>query len=284
MSLHKIVRQNLLSLVNEGLDPNKIPDHKYYAFDWDDNIMNMPTKIMVVDENGTEVGLSTEDFAEYRHILGKEPFVYDGKNIVGYAEGPFRFFREGGDQQFLKDVLLASFGPSWDDFVECINGGSIFSIITARGHNPNILKQAVYILIKNDIGGIDQEKLVQSLKDYREIAGEEMKGDDTMISDYLDMCRFYPVSFGTGAEANPEEGKINALREFIGYVKQLSQQIGGKVLFKNDVTNNFVIPKIGFSDDDLKNIEKVKEFLNKEFGKQSPVQTYLTKANTKIKY
>lgn len=284
MSLHKIVRQNLLSLVNEGLDPNKIPDHKYYAFDWDDNIMNMPTKIMVVDENGTEVGLSTEDFAEYRHVLGKEPFVYDGKNIVGYAEGPFRFFREGGDQQFLKDVLLASFGPSWDDFVECINGGSIFSIITARGHNPNILKQAVYILIKNDIGGIDQEKLVQSLKDYREIAGEEMKGDDTMISDYLDMCRFYPVSFGTGAEANPEEGKINALREFIGYVKQLSQQIGGKVLFKNDVTNNFVIPKIGFSDDDLKNIEKVKEFLNKEFGKQSPVQTYLTKANTKIKY
>ena len=284
MSLHKIVRQNLLSLVNEGLDPNKIPDHKYYAFDWDDNIMNMPTKIMLVDENGVEVGLSTEDFAEYRHILGKEPFVYDGKNIVGYAEGPFRFFREGGDQQFLKDVLLASFGPSWDDFVECINGGSIFSIITARGHNPNILKQAVYILIKNDIGGIDQEKLVQSLKDYREIAGEEMKGDDTMISDYLDMCRFYPVSFGTGAEANPEEGKINALREFIGYVKQLSQQIGGKVLFKNDVTNNFVIPKIGFSDDDLKNIEKVKEFLNKEFGKQSPVQTYLTKANTKIKY
>lgn len=284
MSLRKILRQNLLSLVSEGLDPNKIPDHKYYAFDWDDNIMNMPTKIMVVDENGVEVGLSTEDFAEYRHILGKEPFVYDGKNIVGYAEGPFRFFREGGDQQFLKDVLLASFGPSWDDFVECINGGSIFSIITARGHNPNILKQAVYILIKNDIGGIDQEKLVQSLKDYREIAGEEMKGDDTMISDYLDMCRFYPVSFGTGAEANPEEGKINALREFIGYVKQLSQQIGGKVLFKNDVTNNFVIPKIGFSDDDLKNIEKVKEFLNKEFGKQIPVQTYLTKANTKIKY
>lgn len=284
MSLRKILRQNLLSLVSEGLDPNKIPDHKYYAFDWDDNIMNMPTKIMVVDENGVEVGLSTEDFAEYRHILGKEPFVYDGKNIVGYAEGPFRFFREGGDQQFLKDVLLASFGPSWDDFVECINGGSIFSIITARGHNPNILKQAVYILIKNDIGGIDQEKLVQSLKDYREIAGEEMKGDDTMISDYLDMCRFYPVSFGTGAEANPEEGKINALREFIGYVKQISQQIGGKVLFKNDVTNNFVIPKIGFSDDDLKNIEKVKEFLNKEFGKQSPVQTYLTKANTKIKY
>jgi hypothetical protein len=60
--------------------------------------------------------------------------------------------------------------------------------------------------------------------------------------------------------------------------------LGGKVLFKNDVSNNFVIPKIGFSDDDLKNIEKVKEFLAKEFGKESPVQTYLTKSNIKTRY
>jgi hypothetical protein len=270
--------------MSEGLDPKRLPDHKYYAFDWDDNIMNMPTKIIVLDDEGKELGLSTEDFAEYRHILGKEPFIYDGKNVVGYAERPFRNFRDEGEQQFLKDVLIASFGPSWDDFVECINGGSIFSIITARGHNPNILKQAVFLLIKNDIGGIDQETLVQSLKDYREIAGEEIKDDTTLITEYLDMCKFYPVSFGTGAEANPEEGKINALREFISYVQKLAKEIGGKVLFKNDVTNNFVIPKIGFSDDDPRNIEKVKEFLSKEFGKESPVQTYLTKANTKTKY
>jgi hypothetical protein len=45
-----------------------------------------------------------------------------------------------------------------------------------------------------------------------------------------------------------------------------------------------VIPKIGFSDDDLKNIEKVKEFLAKEFGNENPVQTYLTKSNIKTKY
>jgi len=284
MNLKKIVHKNLIKLVNEGLDPDKLPDHKYYAFDWDDNVMNMPTKIMVVDNQGNELGISTEDFAEHRHQLGKEPFVYDGKTVVGYANNPFRFFRGEGEKQFLKDVMVASFGPSWDDFVECINGGSIFSIITARGHNPEVLKEAVYKLIKSDIGGIDQEKLVQSLKDYREISGEEIKDDDTLIREYLEMCRFHPVSFGTGAEANPEEGKIIALREFIGYVKRLSQEIGGKTLFKNDVSNNFVIPKIGFSDDDLKNIEKVKEFLSKEFGNNNPVQTYLTKSNIKTKY
>ena len=79
-------------------------------------------------------------------------------------------------------------------------------------------------------------------------------------------------------------GSCMANVEFIGYVKRLSQEIGGKTLFKNDVSNNFVIPKIGFSDDDLKNIEKVKEFLSAEFGKESPVQTYLTKSNIKTRY
>ena len=283
MILKDIIKKNLNSIF-EGLDPNKLPDHKYYAFDWDDNVMNMPTKIMLLDDTGNEVGMSTDDFAEYRLEIGNNPFVYNGKTIVSYAENPFRYFRQEGEKQFLIDIMSAGFGPSWDDFVECINGGSIFAIITARGHNPNILKQAVYKLIKNDVGGIDQEKLVQSLKDYREIAGEDIKDDDTLIREYLEMCKFHPVSFGTGSASNPEEGKINALRDFIGYVKELSSQIGGKALFKNDVTNNFVVPSIGFSDDDIRNIEKVKEFLSKEFGKQSPVQTYLTKSSIKTKY
>ena len=75
MNLKKSIRQHLSRIV-EGLDPNKLPDHKYYAFDWDDNVMNMPTQIMVQDEKGNEVGMSTEDFAEHRHNLGKKPFVY----------------------------------------------------------------------------------------------------------------------------------------------------------------------------------------------------------------
>jgi hypothetical protein len=42
--------------------------------------------------------------------------------------------------------MLAKPGPAWDDFVEAINNGSIFSIVTARGHNPNVLKRGVYRL------------------------------------------------------------------------------------------------------------------------------------------
>ena len=58
---------------------------KYYAFDWDDNIVHMPTKIVLKTEDGDEVGMSTDDFAEYRGIIGKEPFDYNGETIVGFA-------------------------------------------------------------------------------------------------------------------------------------------------------------------------------------------------------
>ena len=34
----------------------------YYAFDFDDNILTMPTQILVLDQNGEEVGMTTEEF------------------------------------------------------------------------------------------------------------------------------------------------------------------------------------------------------------------------------
>jgi hypothetical protein len=50
------------------------PDLKYYAFDWDDNLVHMPTKIILLDVDGNEVPMSTEDFATFRGQIGKENF------------------------------------------------------------------------------------------------------------------------------------------------------------------------------------------------------------------
>ncbi len=36
MNLKKSIRRQLLEMVTEGMDPSGLPDHKYYAFDWDD--------------------------------------------------------------------------------------------------------------------------------------------------------------------------------------------------------------------------------------------------------
>ena len=52
------------------MDEKNTPDMDYWAFDWDDNIMIMPTKIILKDSNGKEIGMSTEDFAEYKDIVG----------------------------------------------------------------------------------------------------------------------------------------------------------------------------------------------------------------------
>jgi hypothetical protein len=274
----------------EGFKSEGAPDLKYYAFDWDDNIVHMPTKILVQDEDGNEVGMSTDDFAEFRHKIGQEPFTYKGNTIIDYSDSPFRNFRTEGDKRFVIDAMLAKPGPSWNDFVECINGGSIFSIITARGHNPNTLKEATYNFIISNHNGINKKTLVDNLKKYRSLTSSKLKEsfdvdftDKELINEYLDLCRFYPVTFGEGSAANPEEGKIKAMREFISYCRELAQLVGKKAYFKNDVENNEVIPTIGFSDDDLKNVEKMKEFLSKEYDK-NPVKTYLTKGGEKKEF
>lgn len=266
--------------LKEGFDDVGNPDLKYYAFDWDDNILNMPTQIMVLTDDGKEVGMSTEDFAEYRGVLGKEPFIYNGDNVVGYAEDPYRNFTVKGDSQFIVDAMVADEGPSWSDFVEAVNGGSIFSIITARGHTPSVLRDAVYNMIMTNHKGISKDTLISNLKKYRDFTGEDDMTDDDMIEMYLNLLKFHPVTYGEGSAANPEEGKIKALRDFISYVKEMSSKLNQRAFFKNDIKNNFV-PMIGFSDDDPGNIDSIKDFLDKEYKDDKPVKTYLTKGGEK---
>ena len=268
--------------LQEGFKDEKSPDLKYYAFDWDDNIVHMPTKIVVKDDNGEEVGMSTDDFAEHRQHIGKEDFNYKGHKIVGYAENPFRNFRTEGDRDFLIDAMKAKEGPAFKDFREAINNGSIFSIITARGHNPNTLKQAVYNYIINDFNGISKKELVKNLKKYRSFTGEEDMSDNDLIKSYLAMNKYHPVSFGNEEGAtNPEEAKVRAMDDFVDYIKGMAAILNKRAWLKNDVSNKFIpsMPSIGFSDDDPRNIEVMKKhFKNKP---DNIVKTYSTAGGTK---
>jgi hypothetical protein len=267
--------------LREGISELGTPDMKYYAFDWDDNIMTMPTKIILKDEDGNEVGMTTEDFAEYRIDIGKTPFKYEGHTIVGFSEDPFKYFGVKGDRQFIVDSLLAKTGPAWNDFVEAINNGSIFSIVTARGHTPSVIKEACYNLIVSNHNGISSNELVKNLKKYRDLAGEGEMSKKEMIREYLDLCKFYPVSYGEGSATNPEEGKIKALKEFSQFVREIGLKIHKDAYIKNKVTNNFV-PTIGFSDDDIRNVEKVKSAFDKE--PDNIIKTYSTAGGIKKAY
>jgi len=257
------------------------PDLKYYAFDWDDNIVHMPTKIVVLDEDGDEVMMSTLDFADHREKIGKEPFNYKGSTVVGFAEDPFRYFGVKGDAQFMDDALEAQTGPAWDDFREAINNGSIFAIITARGHHPNTIKESIYNYIQNNFGGIDREELIKNLKKYRDFVGEEDMSDEELIRSYLELNRYNPVSFGQEkSAASPEELKVQAMEDFVRYVKSMAALLQKKAYLKKDIANKF-IPSIGFSDDDERNVEAMKKHFK---GIKEPIKTYTTKGGTKREY
>ena len=42
------------------------PDMKYYAFDWDDNLMYMPTKIILKDNNGKILNTKVKILSDLR--------------------------------------------------------------------------------------------------------------------------------------------------------------------------------------------------------------------------
>jgi hypothetical protein len=275
MNYKNVVREIISEIINDQMKPTM----KYYAFDWDDNLMYMPTKIYLKDEDDKVVGMSTEDFAEYRTEVGKEPFEYKGHTIVGFDDNPFRDFNVLGDEGFLKDAMKAPTGPAWDDFVEAVNNGSVFAIVTARGHTPSILKSAIYNLIKRNKHGLSEKELVKNLRKYRELADEDDLTDDELVRAYLDMNKYHPVSFGQGSAANPEQLKVDAMKEFMTYVQNLSRRLQEKAFMKNKISNYF-IPYIGFSDDDLRNVQAMK----RHFDDESGLDIYHTGGGKKTKF
>jgi len=267
-------------IIQEAFIDEKTPELKYYAFDWDDNIVHMPTEIILVDDDGDEVGMSTEDFAKYRTDIGKKEIDYKGRKIVGFADNAFRNFRTEGDKKFISDSLRAKLGPAFKDFREAINNGSIFSIITARGHNPNTIKEAIHNYILTGFGGIDKDELLKNLRKYRSFVGEEEMDDDDLIKTYLAMNKYFPVTFGDEKNAiNPEEAKVMAMQDFVDYIRGMAAVLNKKAYLKKDIGNKFIpaMPVIGFSDDDLRNVEVMK----KAFKNKPEIKTYSTAGGKK---
>jgi len=246
----KLLFENWRKFVQEGIDQETgEPDFKYYAFDWDDNLMRMPTKIFLKDDKGGVVGMSTADFATHREKIGKQPFEYNGSIVVDYDENPFRGFRVEGDEDFKKDAFNAPFAPAWNAFREAVNSGSYFAIITARGHSPMAMYETIEEMIEKGHGGLDKKQLLKSLMAYQDkhpVVSNMSPEELLSMYYYKIMQHIYPVSndevasqLGGGDAANPEKAKVEAMRRFEADMKKL-----------ND--GEFI--QLGFSDDDFHNI------------------------------
>ncbi|MDA0989603.1 MAG: hypothetical protein O3A51_02485 [Verrucomicrobia bacterium] len=127
-------------------------DLKYYIFDWDDNILHMPTHIHLEKRN--------EDGSWSPHAVSTAVFSVIRSDTENYRppggdwENAFLEFRDFDDDDvnvFLRDTKTAidrvmrgdaDMAPSFGRFKRALIEGRLFGIVTARGHNPAIIRRA----------------------------------------------------------------------------------------------------------------------------------------------
>jgi len=262
---------NIISY-SKFITESNIDSQDYYSFDWDDNLLHMPTVIhmdKLIDGEWSPIDVSTSEFAIFRNDSINYRLINSNPSEA-FCE--FRDTGPRGSRSFLIDTKNAIsnkyFGPSWEQFIKCLTEGSIFSIITARGHEPNTIKNGVKYIIDKYLSDDDKYLMYNnclkhsyrfsSKKEYDRFSKVELSKSELIIK-YLNSCDFYGVSsdtfineFGEGSASNPEHAKQLALDKFIEKCNNFGRRIGAKSV------------SIGFSDDDSKNIEHVRKFFKEK--------------------
>jgi len=256
-----IISEKQIKLLTEDVSGENPIDTKIlraYSFDWDDNIINMPTTIKVV-KNGEKIEVPTDEYANIRnnpeYILGDDAF----DNFIS-------------DEKFLSDLEEAiktkSFAPSFDKFKEALIFANPISIITARGHDPKTLRRAMDIVIS---GTFSEEELSDMLQNIQERFTETIDlGAQETLKIYLDAQDYHPVTseifakkFGliAGSASNPEYNKKIAFRNYVEKIIDKTKEM---------VNTKYNKLSIGFSDDDLGNIRTIQDFIETELKHEFP--------------
>jgi hypothetical protein len=138
----------------------------FYFFDFDDNVVSVPTLLYVFHKvTGHQKSLTTREFSQINEVLGKPGHWQDYELRLCDETGSFRRFREKKLSFFdrllkRKQPLVEDLektvksnqtqwrGPSWDFFWHAVHNGRPLSIITARGHSAKTMKEAIGVLVK----------------------------------------------------------------------------------------------------------------------------------------
>jgi len=236
----------------------------------------MPTKIYLL-KDWERISVSTSEYAKIRTKLWNNWFQ------LLPNENSFSDFTKQWDEQFKIDSLNAKSGPSWIDFVKCINSASVFSIITARWHTRPIIKNTIKEMIKANHNGINRNLLSELMYFFQHQAKKKWqdivltKNKDILLEQYLDLAKFYPVSnenvnqelWINWTVLSPELAKKQALLHFINHVR----------ITTNSITHKKFSPliSVGFSDDDEETIKNIKNFIfNDRFQDDIPFHLWST--------
>ena len=254
---------------------------KLYFFDIDGNLLFVPTKFYMEDIKTGRI----------KTFVAKDSYYISiNKDILGLryqkslAHSMRNFRGKNGDKILLQDIKKTEFGPSWSDFVECINSGSVLAVITGRGNSINCLKKAFKGLILKNTNGILMEQFVEHVKDnpiFNKRVLEQkviLKSNLDVVSFYIDnCCNFYSKS----SKETKKELNITEKAEMSQYkllaIKNLEKKIVKDIrdIKKMGILINETI-NFGFSDDEIPNCKIVKKYFNKKGDKIFKRYVYFT--------
>lgn len=258
-------------------------DFKYYIFDWDDNILHMPTRIHLEkrtpDNRWVPHSVSTAAFAVVRNdrVNYRPP-----GGVWERAFVEFQDYEDAPESQFLSDTRLAlekvlrgaqKPGPSFEKLRETLVEGRLFAIVTARGHESATLKKAVRLFVDLVLTPAEHGLMMANLRGYRAcFDGMKTFGSDAEELDYyLKINRYHAVTNPTfqqwmavaaGGAESAEDGKQFAIRDFVEHVTKILARTGAESL-RRPIS-------VGFSDDDLGNVHAVESYIQTELAKRFP--------------
>jgi hypothetical protein len=257
-------------------------DLHYQAFDIDDNLLFMSTKIHMEKLVG-DIWLPT-DISSAEFAIIRSDTVNWRTNLESFTDfgdkGPL------GSNAFLNDMKYAInhrlFAPSWKAFLKCLKSGYIFALITARGLEPETLRMGVEYIIDNVLKPREKDEMyAHCLKFIYLFTGDEYdripRGQFSkthLIRNYLDKCFFYGVTsdsfkdeFALGDASKPEISKDLALKYFSHIAHKYSNMISA-----NKVT-------LSFSDDDIGTVDHIEKMFKNELSLKYPIEYNLFNSN-----
>lgn len=253
---------------------------KYYIFDWDNNILHMPTRIHLekrtLSGNWEPIAVSTSFYSVVRN--DRENYrPPEGDWELAFRE--FRDFEDENESMFLKDTRLAlapmieggeQAGPSFHQFRKALIEGRLFAIVTARGHRSDTLRLGVEYFIEHVLTSEEKAEMMANLRGYRAIylPDESFRTDEEVLTGYLDLNRYHAVTspdfrakMGAtepGADMQ-EEAKQFAIMDFMRHVFRIVHESGVDKPIS-----------MGFSDDDPRNVRAVVEFVEQQLHREFP--------------
>jgi hypothetical protein len=253
---------------------------KYYIFDWDNNILHMPTRIHLEKKtlagHWEPIAVSTSFYAlvrnDYEHY---RPPGGDWEN----AFREFRDFSNEAESSFLRDTREAlepviagkqKPGPSFRQFRKALVEGRLFAIVTARGHQSETIREGVKYFISHVLSPEQQRTMMANLRGYRAAyePGEGYLTDEEVLERYLDLNHYHAVTspdFRARMGANKpgvdmqEEAKQFAIMDFMRHVFRIVRKSGVDKPIS-----------VGFSDDDPRNVRAVVDFIEQELHREFP--------------